>query len=98
MDGRKYGVSRRPGFLLAEALAVLFLVSLTAAIAFPALWDYEEKRELDLAAETLASAIREVQVLSKTTPAAMGIRPMCTILLSPRWGRQGILLHQKGCQ
>lgn len=72
MDGRKYGVSRRPGFLLAEALAVLFLVSLTAAIAFPALWDYEEKRELDLAAETLASAIREVQVLSKNDTGRYG--------------------------
>ena len=49
MDGRKYGVlSCRPGFLLAEALVILFLVSLAGALTFPSIRSWQEEKELDL--------------------------------------------------
>ena len=73
MDGRKYGVlSCRPGFLLAEALVILFLVSLAGTLTFPSIRSWQEEKELDLAAETLAAAIRQVQVLSKNDTGRYG--------------------------
>ena len=73
MDGRKYGVlSCRPGFLLAEALVILFLVSLAGALTFPSIRSWQEEKELDLAAETLAAAIRQVQVLSRNDTGRYG--------------------------
>lgn len=73
MDGRKYGgCSRRPGFLLVEALVILLLVSLAGAITFPAIRSWQEEKELDMAAETLAAAIRQVQVLSKNDTGRYG--------------------------
>lgn len=74
MDGRKYGafLSRRPGFLLVEALVVLLLFSLAAGLAFPQIWSWQEERELDMAAQTLASAIREVEALSRNDTGRYG--------------------------
>lgn len=73
MDGRKYGVlSCRPGFLLAEALVILFLVSLAGTLTFPSIRSWQEEKELDLAAETLAAAIRQVQVLSRNDTGRYG--------------------------
>lgn len=73
MDGRKYGGrSRRPGFLLVEALVILLLVSLAGVITFPAIRSWQEEKELDMAAETLAAAIRQVQVLSKNDTGRYG--------------------------
>lgn len=74
MDGRKYGafLSRRPGFLLAETLVVLLLFSLAAGLAFPWLWDWQEERKLDMAAQTLASAIREAEALSRNDTGRFG--------------------------
>lgn len=73
MDGRKYGGrSRRPGFLLVETLVILLLVSLAGVITFPAIRSWQEEKELDMAAETLAAAIRQVQVLSKNDTGRYG--------------------------
>ena len=74
MGGRKYGglLPVRRGFLLAEALAVLLIFSLAAAMAVPSLWAWQEERELDMAAETLASAIREVIVMAKNDTDRLG--------------------------
>lgn len=73
MDGRKYGaLSCRPGFILAEALVILFLVSLAGALTFPSIRSWQEEKELDLAAETLAAAIRQVQVLSRNDTGRYG--------------------------
>ena len=62
---RDYSLSSRPGFLLAEALVVLLILSLSAALAAPSLFWWQEERELDIAAETLAAAIREAEILAK---------------------------------
>ena len=59
-SSRKRGLRfwRHRGFVLAEALIVLLIVSLGMAMAVPSLSDWQEERQLDLAAEELASAIR----------------------------------------
>ena len=58
--------------LLAEALVILFLVSLAGALTFPSIRSWQEEKELDLAAETLAAAIRQVQVLSRNDTGRYG--------------------------
>lgn len=58
-------LSSRPGFLLAEALVVILILSLGAAMATPSLFRWQEERELDIAAETLAAAIREAEIIAK---------------------------------
>lgn len=57
------------GFILAEALAVVLLLSLAMAMALPVLWDYRQERELAMAAEEVAAAIRltETEARSYTT-------------------------------
>ena len=50
------------GFLLAEALVVLLILGLASAFAVPVLWDWQEGRQLDMAAAELASAIREAEM------------------------------------
>ena len=57
--------SHRSGFLLFELLLVLFLFALASAAAVPMLWDWQEERELDLASEEVASAIREAQMIAR---------------------------------
>ncbi|MDY4795741.1 MAG: hypothetical protein SO159_07105, partial [Dialister sp.] len=74
--------SHRSGFLLFELLLVLFLFALASAAAVPMLWDWQEERELDLASEEVASAIREAQMLVKSghediTMAAMSVTFYC---------------------
>ncbi|MDY5292310.1 MAG: hypothetical protein SPH49_00510, partial [Dialister sp.] len=74
--------SHRSGFLLFELLLVLFLFALASAAAVPMLYDWQEERELDLAAEEVASAIREAQMLVKSghediTMAAMSVTFYC---------------------
>lgn len=63
-------------------LLVLFLFALASAAAVPMLYDWQEERELDLAAEEVASAIREAQMLVKSghediTMAAMSVTFYC---------------------
>lgn len=65
MDGRKYGLSCRRGFLLLESLVVVFLFSLGAVCGMPLLWNWQEERKVDLAAQTLASSIRQVELMAK---------------------------------
>lgn len=74
--------SHRSGFLLSELLLVLFLFALASLAAVPMLWDWQEERELDLASEEVASAIREAQMLVKSghediTMAAMSVTFYC---------------------
>ena len=74
--------SHRSGFLLSELLLVLFLFALASAAAVPMLWDWQEERELDLASEEVASAIREAQMMVKSghediTMAAMSVTFYC---------------------
>ncbi len=69
MDCRKWWVPRsshRSGFLLAEALVVLLLLSLSMGLIVPKLWDWQQERQLDLAAEEVAAAIRETEVIAKS--------------------------------
>lgn len=72
MAGRKYGFSSRRGFLLLEALVVMVLFSLGAVCGMPLLWDWQEERKVDLAAETLASAIRQVEMMAKNDSDRLG--------------------------
>lgn len=74
MDGRRHGGYSpfRRGFLLAEALALLLLFSLASAMAAPALWEWQEEQELEMAAETLASAVREVEIMAKNDTTTLG--------------------------
>lgn len=65
MAGRKYGLSCRRGFLLLETLVVTALFSLGLGFGMPLLWDWQKEREVDLAARTLASAIRQVEIMAK---------------------------------
>lgn len=63
-------------------LLVLFLFALSSAAAVPMLYDWQEERELDLAAEEVASAIREAQMLVRSghedaTMAAMSVSFYC---------------------
>ena len=69
MDCRKrwgFLSSRRSGFLLVEALAVLLILSLAMGVAVPKLWDWQQERQLDMAAEEVAAAIRETETLAKS--------------------------------
>ncbi len=69
MDCRKWWdcpFSRRSGFLLAEALVVLLILSVAMGLAVPKLWDWQQERQLDLAAEEVAAAIRETETLAKS--------------------------------
>ena len=51
---------------------MLLIVSLGMAMAVPSLSDWQEERQLDLAAEELASAIREAETeaRSETSPSS----------------------------
>lgn len=69
-------------FFSFELLLVLFLFALASAAAVPMLYDWQEERELDLASEEVASAIREAQMLVKSghedmTMAAMSVTFYC---------------------
>lgn len=65
-------LGRRPAFLLAESLILLFILSLSFGLVVPAVWEWQKEHELDMAAETLASAIREVETLSKNDTEKLG--------------------------
>ena len=64
--------SMRSGFILAEALVVVLLFSLSLAMAVPALWDWQQERELDIAAEELAAAIRETETMARSFNTSYG--------------------------
>ena len=63
--GWKYGFPCRRGFLLVEALLVALILTLGAAFTMPSLRNWQEERELDMAAQTLAASIRQAAVLAK---------------------------------
>ncbi len=54
------------GYLLLEALVTLLLFALASAFAMPTLWDWQEEKELDLAAGQLAAAIREAEIEARS--------------------------------
>lgn len=60
------------GFILFEALVVVLLLSLAMAMALPGLWEYQEERELDLAAEEVAAAIRQTETEARSYTTKYG--------------------------
>jgi Tfp pilus assembly protein FimT len=73
-SSRKRGLRfwRHRGFVFAETLIVLLIVSLGMAMAVPSLSDWQEERQLDLAAEELASAIREAETEARSETSRYG--------------------------
>lgn len=59
---------------MVEALVTLLILGLAGAFALPTLWNWQEERELDMAAAELASAIREaeMEVRSGSTVSSSG--------------------------
>ena len=51
---------------------MLLIVSLGMAMAVPSLSDWQEERQLDLAAEELASAIREAETEARSETSRYG--------------------------
>ena len=80
-------------------LLVLFLFALSSAAAVPMLYDWQEERELALAAEEVASAIREAEMIArnesedaKGTPLSASVEFFCTVNETGRvayWSSQG---------
>lgn len=91
--------SHRSGFLLFELLLALFLFAFASLAAVPMLWDWQEERELDLASEEVASAIREAQMIArnesedaKGTPLSASVEFFCAVNETGRvayWSSQG---------
>ena len=63
---RRALASSHPGFLLVEALVALLILALSGAFALPLLWDWQEERQLDMAAAELAGAIREAEMEARS--------------------------------
>lgn len=96
-SSRKRGLRfwRHRGFVLAEALIVLLIVSLGMAMAVPSLSDWQEERQLDLAAEELASAIREAETEARSETSRYGNVVARTYFLCA--GRRSrLVFHKKG--
>ena len=97
-------LGRRSAFLLAESLILLFILSLSFSLVVPAVWKWQKEHELDMAAETLASAIREVETLSKNDTEKLGnVNESWHFYCAPEKGlvsyhtRKGTtILHPKG--
>ena len=60
------------GFILVEALVVVLLLSLALGMALPALWNYQEERELAMAAEEVAAAIRQTETEARSYTTKYG--------------------------
>lgn len=64
--------SRRSGFILAEALLMVFIVSIAMAMTWPHLWDWHQERELDMAVEEVVAAIRQTETNARSYTTKYG--------------------------
>lgn len=86
MDCRNSPFYRRCGYLLVEALVVLLLFLTALGLAMPRFWDWQEEKELDMAAQQLAGAIRQAEMAVKSRERSND-SDMLTFRCGPENGR-----------